>query len=260
MASTNELTDLHLSALEAREALRWWIRVGVTDALDDMPRNRFSDRLTADGDERAAPNASESMREPSQAASGEHAPQDARAPKPPDTAETSARALAQAAPDLETLRCVLTEFDGCALKRTATQLAFSDGVPGTRVMFVGEAPGEEEDRIGRPFVGRAGQLLDRMLNAIGLIDRRSTSRMSFHGGLRATEPRRRRRPRYVCPSLSDRSSLPILNTWFALAGPRRARYYASKAGLCARGACGSLIRAKLDARYRRSPCSTQLSC
>ena len=168
MASTNESTDLHLSALEAREALRWWIRVGVTDALDDMPRNRFSDRLTADGDERAAPNASESMRESSQAASGAHAPQDARALKPPDTAETSARALAQAAPDLETLRSVLAEFDGCALKRTATQLAFSDGVPGARVMFVGEAPGEEEDRIGRPFVGRAGQLLDRMLNAIGL--------------------------------------------------------------------------------------------
>ncbi len=62
-------------------------------------------------------------------------------------------------------------FDGCALKRTATQLVFADGAPGSPVMFVGEAPGRDEDQIGRPFVGRAGQLLDRMLNAIGL-DRR----------------------------------------------------------------------------------------
>ena len=70
--------------------------------------------------------------------------------------------------DLETLRSVMADFDGCALKRTATQLVFADGVPGSRVMFVGEAPGGDEDRIGRPFVGRAGQLLDRMLNSIGL--------------------------------------------------------------------------------------------
>ena len=62
----------------------------------------------------------------------------------------------------------MADFDGCALKRTATQLVFADGVPGSRVMFVGEAPGADEDRIGRPFVGRAGQLLDRMLAAIGL--------------------------------------------------------------------------------------------
>jgi DNA polymerase len=65
----------------------------------------------------------------------------------------------------------MADFDGCALKRTATQLVFADGVPGSPVMFVGEAPGRDEDRIGRPFVGRAGQLLDRMLSAIGL-DRR----------------------------------------------------------------------------------------
>jgi DNA polymerase len=69
---------------------------------------------------------------------------------------------------LEALRRLLEAFEGCALKKTATQLVFSDGVPGSRVMLVGEAPGGDEDRIGRPFVGRAGQLLDRMLKAIGL--------------------------------------------------------------------------------------------
>ena len=85
------------------------------------------------------------------------------------TAETSAR-RACARRRWISKRCgpYMAEFDGCALKRTATQLVFADGVPGSRVMFVGEAPGEDEDRIGRPFVGRAGQLLDRMLSAIGL--------------------------------------------------------------------------------------------
>ena len=82
----------------------------------------------------------------------------------PETAEISARALAQAATDLEMLRSKMAEFDGCALKRTATQLVFADGLPGSRIMLIGEAPGEGEDRIGRPFVGRAGQLLDRMLS------------------------------------------------------------------------------------------------
>src|SRR3546814_12836717 len=59
-------------------------------------------------------------------------------------------------------------FDGCGLKRTATNLVFADGNPQARVMFIGEAPGADEDRQGLPFVGVSGQLLDRMLAAIGL--------------------------------------------------------------------------------------------
>ncbi len=69
---------------------------------------------------------------------------------------------------LDELRARLDAFEGCALKKTATQLVFSDGNPEANIMFVGEAPGADEDRIGRPFVGRAGQLLDKMLAAIGL--------------------------------------------------------------------------------------------
>ncbi len=83
----------------------------------------------------------------------------------------AAAEIAASAIDLPSLAAALERFDGCALKKTATQLVFSDGVPGSRVMLVGEGPGGDEDRIGRPFVGRAGQLLDRMLAAIGL-DRR----------------------------------------------------------------------------------------
>ncbi|HBS49551.1 MAG TPA: uracil-DNA glycosylase, partial [Rhodobacteraceae bacterium] len=79
-----------------------------------------------------------------------------------------AEAAARAAGSLDALRAALDAFAHCELKRGARNLVFSDGVPGARVMLIGEAPGRDEDREGRPFVGRAGQLLDRMLAAIGL--------------------------------------------------------------------------------------------
>jgi uracil-DNA glycosylase len=169
MSSTMDSIDLQLRALDTVEALRWWIRVGVTETLDDRPHNRFADSLARNENKHRASNA-EPIRESSPAGSESEsgAPRISREGSGPDTAETSARALAEAALDLEALRSVMAAFDGCALRRTATQLVFADGVPGSRVMFVGEAPGGEEDRIGRPFVGRAGQLLDRMLGAIGL--------------------------------------------------------------------------------------------
>ena len=85
-----------------------------------------------------------------------------------ELAVRSAREAAAEAQDLDALRAVLEAFEGCSLRNTATRLAFSDGDPAGRVMAVGEAPGAEEDRQGRPFSGRSGQLLDRMLGAIGL--------------------------------------------------------------------------------------------
>ena len=86
----------------------------------------------------------------------------------PDQAIASAREAARTAPSLEALREMLEKFDGCALKHTATRLVFADGNPQARVMFVGEAPGRDEDIEGLPFVGRSGKLLDRMIAAIGL--------------------------------------------------------------------------------------------
>jgi len=80
----------------------------------------------------------------------------------------AAREAARSAPSLEELRVILERFEGCALRTTATQLVFADGNPRARVMFVGEAPGRDEDIEGLPFVGRSGKLLDRMLTAIGL--------------------------------------------------------------------------------------------
>jgi uracil-DNA glycosylase family 4 len=89
-------------------------------------------------------------------------------PPAPDAAIASARELARTAPTLESLRDLLEKFDGCALKSTASRLVFADGNPKARVMFVGEAPGRDEDIEGLPFVGRSGKLLDRMIAAIGL--------------------------------------------------------------------------------------------
>jgi DNA polymerase len=83
-------------------------------------------------------------------------------------AAQSARLLAAGAETIEALGALVAAFDGCPLKRTATNTVFIDGNPAAPVMIIGEAPGADEDRIGRPFVGRSGQLLDRMLAAIGL--------------------------------------------------------------------------------------------
>ena len=94
------------------------------------------------------------------------------APMPLEETARAARAVAEAATTLEELREALAAFEGCNLRLTATQMVFADGTPGSRVMMVGEAPGRDEDLQGLPFVGRSGQLLDRMLAAIGL-DRHS---------------------------------------------------------------------------------------
>ncbi len=83
-------------------------------------------------------------------------------------AAQSARLLAAGAETIEALGALVAGFDGCPLKRTATNTVFLDGNPAASVMIIGEAPGAEEDRLGRPFVGRSGQLLDRMLATIGL--------------------------------------------------------------------------------------------
>jgi DNA polymerase len=86
----------------------------------------------------------------------------------PEAAVMGAREAAKSAASLDELRTLLDEFNGCALKATASRLVFADGNPEGRVMFVGEAPGREEDIEGLPFVGRSGKLLELMLAAIGL--------------------------------------------------------------------------------------------
>lgn len=91
-------------------------------------------------------------------------------PLAPSAAETDARRIARAATTLEALQAALLGFDGCTLKATAKNLVFYRGAPAARIMLIGEAPGRDEDLEGKPFVGRAGQLLDKMLAAIGLFE------------------------------------------------------------------------------------------
>ena len=161
MASSIRSTPL--TAAAAAETLRWWIEAGVDLALDETAHDRFAE--SAAPAPRRAPAATAPPAAPTASYEARPAPAAVAAP---DEAARSARDIAAAAATLDELRAELERFDGCGLKATATQLVFADGAPGASIMFVGEAPGGDEDRIGRPFVGRAGQLLDRMLAAIAL--------------------------------------------------------------------------------------------
>jgi len=99
---------------------------------------------------------------------GAHTPPARFATGAPEVAVTTARALASQSSDMVALEAALKSFDGCALKATAKSTCFYRGAASAPLMIIGEAPGRDEDLEGRPFVGRAGQLLDRMLAAIDL--------------------------------------------------------------------------------------------
>ena len=151
-----------------RQLLAFYLEAGVDCALAEEPVNRLADPDLAPA---AAESAQSRPVRPAPAPmSAPIAMPAARAEAaaPPEAAITSAREAARTAPTLEALRALLEQFEGCALKHTATRLVFADGNPQARIMFVGEAPGRDEDIEGLPFVGRSGKLLDRMMAAIGL--------------------------------------------------------------------------------------------
>jgi uracil-DNA glycosylase len=152
-------------APNVRQLLAFYLEAGVDCALNDEPVNRLSDPDAAPV-ERPAPPPQPPQQIRAMPAARPLAP--AEAPPTADAAIASAREAARTAPTLEALRELMEKFDGCALKSTATRLVFADGNPEARVMFVGEAPGRDEDIEGLPFVGRSGKLLDRMIGAIGL--------------------------------------------------------------------------------------------
>jgi uracil-DNA glycosylase len=143
--------------------LAWYADMGVDSAIDDAPHDRFAE---ASGEAPVNPHRTGATpRETSGPGSRALA---AAAAAPPDSIEANARDSAAAAKNLDDLRDRLACFEGCGLKTTATQLVFGDGNPFAKIMFIGEAPGADEDRQGVPFVGRAGRLLDKMLGSIGL--------------------------------------------------------------------------------------------
>ena len=160
---------------EARRLLAWYVEAGADEAIGEVPLNRY--RAPAAPGPAVAPTGTPptSLAEPeAQPAARPAALASAPAARrgsdlaTPETVAGSARELAAASPDLAALAAAMAAFDGCALRETATNLVFADGNPDAPVMFIGEAPGADEDRQGLPFVGMAGRLLDRMLASIGL--------------------------------------------------------------------------------------------
>ena len=150
--------------------LRWYVEMGADEAIAAEPANRFAPP-PAPAVVATASSPSPSPPQPQASPAVAAAPPRALTESLAEAAQ-SARQLAATAESVAALAALVAGFDGCGLKRTATNTVFADGNPAAPVMIVGEGPGANEDRIGRPFVGRAGQLLDRMLAAIQL-DRES---------------------------------------------------------------------------------------
>ena len=145
----------------AHDLLVFYAEAGVDAALSEEANDWLSERPPA-----AEPAATPTPRP--RVLAQTPAPIMAPPPPAPDAAVMAAREAARNAASLDELRSILDRFDGCTLKASASRLVFADGTPGARLMFVGEAPGFDEDKQGVPFVGRSGQLLDRMLKAIEL--------------------------------------------------------------------------------------------
>lgn len=137
------------SLLTPEQVLRWYRDAGVDETIGEVPVDRFAQ------------------------AAKPHSHAQARTPpgvevRPTAVEAPGSAALARQANNLAELKIAMQDYDGCALKRTCQNLVFADGNPTARLMIVGEAPGADEDRLGLPFVGASGKLLDQMLAAIGL--------------------------------------------------------------------------------------------
>ena len=159
---------------QTRALLDWHIVMGIDETIAEHPVDNFAppEPVTT-----AAPEVLHDI-----APAAQLTPQVARPPAsaapvtispatPPPSGEASVQAateLAAVAKTFDDLQAALKDFDGCALKKTATNMVFADGNPSGRVLFIGEAPGAEEDRQGKPFVGPSGRLLDKMLASIDL--------------------------------------------------------------------------------------------
>jgi DNA polymerase len=160
--------------LDPATLLRLYIEWGADEAIEPTPQSR----LGATAEPPAAPSPGPVQQRPPAPPRPAALPPKAQPASPrldmrklrplDQTAIENARDAARNAASLEDLRAALGRFDGISLRKTATNLVFADGNPEAEIMLVGEAPGADEDRQGKPFVGVSGQLLDRMMAAIGL--------------------------------------------------------------------------------------------
>ncbi|MEO0679398.1 MAG: uracil-DNA glycosylase [Pseudomonadota bacterium] len=154
-------------------ALAWQVEMGVDEVVCEAPQDRFAEHAAALAEQEAKRAAQAEAQAPGPAAAqpaARSAAQPGAAPAraaAPDEPRTEAARLSAAAMDLPALEAAVRAFDRCPLKQGARNTVFADGTPGAPLMIVGEAPGRDEDREGKPFVGRAGQMLDAMLAGIG---------------------------------------------------------------------------------------------
>lgn len=158
--------------MDKKSLLEWYMDAGVDEAIDNEPTQYFNMHAPVSSNVAAVPTINAvpvaSAHTDTYSASIPVAPSSIPLHHSPSAAVAMARALADSARTLEELEETVREFNGCAIKKTASKTVFSDGNPKGRVMIIGEAPGAQEDKEGIPFCGPSGQLLDRMLAAIGL--------------------------------------------------------------------------------------------
>ncbi len=142
-----------------RQLVEWYTQVGVTETIGEEPLQKKGVALQS-LKPKAMPLPIATLQQPM--------PSSPQPLKRPEHMSSESRTLANTAQTLDELRQIIENFDGCALKKTATNTVFGDGNPNAGVMLVGEAPGADEDLQGKPFVGRSGKLLDLMFETIGL--------------------------------------------------------------------------------------------
>jgi DNA polymerase len=150
------------------DLLRFYAEAGVDEALGEEPANRFDEARAAKAMPAGAAPKATARREPAPSPAPSPASAQQTLALPDEAQAAKAREMAREARSLDELRAMLERFDGCNLKFTAKQTVFGDGNPEAPLMLVGEAPGRDEDIEGKPFVGRSGRLLDKMLAAIGI--------------------------------------------------------------------------------------------
>jgi uracil-DNA glycosylase len=186
--------------------LKWYVETGADEAIGDQPVNRYAEPKAANAEPAVPP--TEQVARVAQAAPVARPTLDTL---PVGDLSTEARRLAATCNTLGELREALDKFDGCGLKATAKNLVFADGNPTAPLMLVGEAPGAEEDRQGLPFVGASGQLLDKMLAAIGL-DRTSV----YIANILPWRPPGNRKP----TTQETLTCLPFIERHIELVGPK----------------------------------------
>ena len=162
-------------SISSAAVLKWYVDQGLDETIGEAPVNRFATPAATPAPAAVPsplPTSTPAARTRAPAPALQSAPQQSvnRAPVPLESPQLieDARALAARCTTIAELEAAIRGFEGCALKRTAKNTVFADGVQGAPVMIVGEAPGGDEDRLGKPFVGVSGQLMDLMFEAIGM--------------------------------------------------------------------------------------------